>query len=93
MIGNRLTQHPDLSLIGLACHIRSLPKGARVDIKTLAARFPEGTTRIAAALRELEAHDCLRRERARIPGERIVTRTISCHQPRAAAPTSPGPSH
>ncbi|MGN5380061.1 helix-turn-helix domain-containing protein [Streptomyces lasalocidi] len=85
MIGNHLTQHPDLPLlaIGLACHIQSLPKGARVDIKTLTARFPEGATRIAAALRELEAHGYLRRERARVPGGRIVTRTISCNQPVA----------
>ncbi|MEV5877712.1 helix-turn-helix domain-containing protein [Streptomyces sp. NPDC052101] len=85
VIGNHLTQHPDLSLlaIGLACHIQSLPKSARVDIKTLAARFPEGAVRIAAALRELEAHGYLRRERERIPGGRIVTRTISCNQPTA----------
>ncbi|WP_369364994.1 helix-turn-helix domain-containing protein [Streptomyces sp. CG4] len=83
VIGNHLTQHPDLSLlaIGLACHIQSLPKGARVDIKTLTARFPEGATRIAAALRELEAHGYLRRERQRVPGGRIVTHTISCNQP------------
>ncbi|MER6069773.1 helix-turn-helix domain-containing protein [Streptomyces sp. NPDC001817] len=85
VIGNHLTQHPDLSLpaIGLACHIQSLPKGARVDIKTLTARFPEGATRIAAALRELEAHGYLRRDRERIPGGRIVTRTVSCNQPTA----------
>jgi hypothetical protein len=83
VIGNHLAQHPELSglAIGLAVYIQSLPAGARVDIKTLAARFPEGTTRIAAALRELEAHGYLRRERRRIPGGRIVTRTISCNQP------------
>ncbi|MGW4165469.1 helix-turn-helix domain-containing protein [Streptomyces chartreusis] len=83
VIGNHLTQHSELSLlaIGLACHIQSLPKGARVDIKTLTVRFPEGATRIAAALRELEAHGYLRRERTRIPGGRIVTRTVSCNQP------------
>ncbi len=58
VIGNHLAQHQELSLlaIGLAVHIQPLPSGARVDIKSLAARFPEGTTRIAAALRELEAH-------------------------------------
>lgn len=58
VIGNHLTQHPELSLlaIGIGCHIQSLPTGARADIKTLAARFPEGATRIAAALRELETH-------------------------------------
>ncbi|MET9548307.1 helix-turn-helix domain-containing protein [Streptomyces sp. NPDC006627] len=101
VIGNHLTQHPELSLlaIGLACHIQSLPAGARADIKTLAARFPEGTTRIAAALRELEAHGYLRRERERTPAGRIVTRTISCNQPGAArnqpppaAPTRTRPS-
>ncbi|MFF7641140.1 helix-turn-helix domain-containing protein [Streptomyces canus] len=83
VIGNHLTQHPDLSLlaIGLACHIQSLPKGARVDIKTLTNRFHEGATRIAAALRELEDHGYLRRERERVPDGRIVTRTISCNQP------------
>ncbi|MEU9467163.1 helix-turn-helix domain-containing protein [Streptomyces avermitilis] len=83
VIGNHLAQHPELSglAIGLAVYIQSLPAGARVDIKTLAARFPEGATRIAAALRELEAHGYLRRARERIPGGRIVTRTVSCNQP------------
>ncbi|MEU6761584.1 helix-turn-helix domain-containing protein [Streptomyces sp. NPDC046853] len=85
VIGNHLTQHSELSLlaIGVGCHLQSLPAGARADIKTLAARFPEGATRIAAALRELEAHGYLRRERERTPAGRIVTRTISCNQPHA----------
>ncbi|MCX4859268.1 helix-turn-helix domain-containing protein [Streptomyces canus] len=83
VIGNHLTQHADLSLlaIGLACHIQSLPQGAHVDIKTLAARFPEGRDRIAAALRELETHGYLRRTRERVPSGRIVTRTVSCNRP------------
>ncbi|MFF3715711.1 helix-turn-helix domain-containing protein [Streptomyces prasinus] len=83
VIGNHLAQHPDLSLlaIGLACHLQSLPTGAPADIKTLAARFPEGTTRIAAALRELETHGYLRRTRERTPAGRLVTRTVSCNQP------------
>ncbi|MET8247851.1 helix-turn-helix domain-containing protein [Streptomyces sp. NPDC005202] len=83
VIGNHLAQHPELSLlaIGLAVHIQSLPGGARVDIKTLAARFPEGPTRIAAALRELETHGYLRRTRERTETGRIVTRTVSCNQP------------
>ncbi|MEU7717924.1 helix-turn-helix domain-containing protein [Streptomyces tibetensis] len=86
VIGNHLAQHTELSLlaIGLGTHLQSLSKGAPADIKTLAARFPEGATRIAAALRELEAHGYLRRERARTPTGRIVTRTISCNQPAAA---------
>jgi hypothetical protein len=100
VIGNHLAQHPELSAlaIGLGVHIQSLPAGARVDIKSLAARFPEGTTRIAAALRELETHGYLRRERHRIPDGRIVTRTISCNQPGSsrrdphAPPKAPAPA-
>ncbi|WP_457461153.1 helix-turn-helix domain-containing protein [Streptomyces sp. TE5632] len=86
VIGNHLAQHRELSLlaIGLGAHLQSLPKGAPADIKTLSARFPEGATRIAAALRELEAHGYLRRERVRTPSGRIVTRTTSCNQPAAA---------
>ncbi|OIJ95148.1 helix-turn-helix domain-containing protein [Streptomyces monashensis] len=91
VVGNHLTQHRDLSLtaIGLACHIQSLPSGTRVDIKTLAARFPEGETRIAAALRELEAHGYLARTRQRLPSGRIVTHTVSYNQPVAAAEPKP----
>lgn len=90
VIGNHLAQHPDLSLlaIGLGCHIQSLPTGAPIGIKTLAARFPEGPTRIAAALRELEAHGYLRRVRERTPTGRIVTRTVSCNQPGRRDDTS-----
>ncbi|MFF8591796.1 helix-turn-helix domain-containing protein [Streptomyces sp. NPDC015220] len=101
VIGNHLAQHRDLSLlaIGLACHIQSLPAGAPVDIKSLAARFPEGPTRIAAALRELETHGYLRRTRERSESGRIVTRTVSCNQPgrhrdhdtSEAAPPGPPP--
>ncbi|NED37367.1 helix-turn-helix domain-containing protein, partial [Streptomyces sp. SID8499] len=85
VVGNHLAQHRELSLlaIGLGVHLQSLPAGARVDIKTLTARFPEGAVRIAAALRELEAHGYLRRQRERVPDGRIVTRTISCNQPTA----------
>ncbi|MEV7233669.1 helix-turn-helix domain-containing protein [Streptomyces sp. NPDC051020] len=83
VVGNHLTQHRELSLtaIGLAAHIQSLPAGAGIGIKDLAARFPESEARIAAALRELEAHGYLRRTRTRLPNGRIVTRTVSCNQP------------
>ncbi|WP_367321346.1 helix-turn-helix domain-containing protein [Streptomyces sp. HUAS ZL42] len=96
VIGNHLTQHPDLSLlaIGLACHIQSLPTGARVDIKTLADRFPEGATRIAAALRELKAHGYLRHERHRNPHD-LLQPAHSCpashHHPHPS-PTSHAPT-
>jgi hypothetical protein len=90
VIGNHLAQHPQLSAlaIGLAVHIQSLPTGSRVDIKTLAHRFPESPARIAAALRELETHGYLRRTRERTESGRIVTRTVSCNQPGRRADTT-----
>ncbi|MFE7069980.1 helix-turn-helix domain-containing protein [Streptomyces sp. NPDC057620] len=85
VIGNHLAQHPQLSglAIGLGVHIQSLPTGARVDIRTLTDRFPEGETRIASALRELEAHGYLARTRHRLPSGHLVTRTVSYNQPGA----------
>ncbi|MFD8827112.1 helix-turn-helix domain-containing protein [Streptomyces sp. NPDC059605] len=89
VIGNHLAQHRGLSLtaIGLAAHIQSLPAGARIGIKHLAERFPESETRIAAALRELEAHGYLHRSRLRLADGRIVTRTVSYNQPGITTPT------
>ncbi|MFD3941442.1 helix-turn-helix domain-containing protein [Streptomyces sp. NPDC058579] len=83
VVGNHLAQHAELSLlaIGLGVHIQSLPSGAAIDIRSLSARFPEGKARIAAALRELEAHGYLRRTCERTSSGRIVTRTVSCNQP------------
>ncbi|MEU2776901.1 helix-turn-helix domain-containing protein [Streptomyces sp. NPDC007162] len=83
VVDNRLLQHRELSLtaIGLAGHIQSLPTGARVDIKSLTGRFPEGEVRIAAALRELEAHGYLSRTRERLPNGRVVSRTVSYNRP------------
>ncbi|UIX31477.1 helix-turn-helix domain-containing protein [Streptomyces sp. GQFP] len=96
VIGNHLAQHRELSLlaIGLATHIQSLPAGAPVDIKTLARKFPESPERIAAGLRELEAHGYLSRPRERTPAGRIVTRTISCNRPghHAERPANAGAS-
>ncbi|MFE7618403.1 helix-turn-helix domain-containing protein [Streptomyces sp. NPDC057496] len=85
VIGNHLAQHRGLSLtaIGLAAHIQSLPAGARIGIKHLAERFPESETRIAAALRELEAHGYLHRSRSRLADGRIV----SYNQPGITTPT------
>jgi hypothetical protein len=56
-----------------------------VDIKSLTARFPEGEVRIAAALRELEAHGYLSRTRERLPNGRVATRTVSYNQPMGAS--------
>ncbi|MFF5639677.1 helix-turn-helix domain-containing protein [Streptomyces sp. NPDC012825] len=91
VIGNHLAQHEHLSLtaIGLAVHIQSLPTGSPIGIKELAAGFPEGEIRIAAALRELEAHGYLARTRLRQPDGRITTRTVSYNQPPGKASGSP----
>ncbi|MFE4689566.1 helix-turn-helix domain-containing protein [Streptomyces sp. NPDC056749] len=95
VIGNHLSRHRELSLvaIGLAVHIQSLPAGARIGIKRLAERFPESETRIAAALRELEAAGYLHRSRMRLPDGRVVTRTVSHNRPDTgqAAPPPPRP--
>ncbi|WP_327289220.1 helix-turn-helix domain-containing protein [Streptomyces sp. NBC_01198] len=93
VVGHHLAQHGELTLaaIGLAVHIQSLPEGARVDIKTLAARFPEGETRIASALRELEAHGYLSRTRERLPSRRVVTRTVAYDRPGARPEAAPVP--
>ncbi|WP_251072333.1 helix-turn-helix domain-containing protein [Streptomyces sp. ISL-43] len=92
-IGNHLAQHGELSLtaIGLSTHIQSLPTGAKVSIKALSERFSEGETRIAGALRELEAHGYLSRTRERLPSGQVVTRTVSYNVPLVAR-TSPRPS-
>ena len=81
VVGNHLSQHHELSLtaIGLAVHIQSLPAGSTVGVKALARRFPEGEMRIAAALRELEAHGYLTRVKERLPH-------------RTRRPTPPPPS-
>ncbi|MFC7880629.1 helix-turn-helix domain-containing protein [Streptomyces sp. NPDC057376] len=83
VVGNHLVQHKEMSLlaIGLACYIQSVRQGTSVDIKTLAARFPEGPTRIAAGLRELEKFGYLQRTCTRTSTGRIVTRTVSCNRP------------
>ncbi|MFG2497427.1 helix-turn-helix domain-containing protein [Streptomyces sp. NPDC048441] len=97
VVGNHLAQHRELSLtaIGLATHIQSLPVGAKVTIKCLADRFPEGEVRIAAALRELERHGYLTRTRERLPSGRVITRTVSYNNPpamRASSVQSPRPA-
>ncbi|WP_065960179.1 helix-turn-helix domain-containing protein [Streptomyces sparsogenes] len=85
IIGHHLSQHHDLSLtaIGLGTHILSLPDGSPVDIKTLAEKFPEGRAKIAAALRELEAHGYIERVRERTPQGQFISRTFAYNFPEA----------
>ncbi|MEU8889233.1 hypothetical protein [Streptomyces sp. NPDC048442] len=87
VVGNHLSQHPELSLIaiGLGLHIQSLPDGKNIGIKFLRVRFPEDSeARIAAGLRELEAAGYLSRDRVRLPNGRIVTHTVYRERPGAA---------
>jgi len=98
VVGNHLSQHPDLSAtaIGLAVHIQSLPDGAPVTVKALAARFSEGDTRVARALNELVRAGYLVRTRIRDTTGRITTRTVYKEHPNATplperAPTPPTP--
>ncbi|MEU0806262.1 helix-turn-helix domain-containing protein [Streptomyces sp. NPDC005970] len=85
IIGHHLSQHHDLSLtaIGLGTHILSLPDGSPVDILTLAEKFPEGRAKIAAALRELEAHGYIERVRERTPQGQFISRTFAYNFPEA----------
>ncbi|WP_328399341.1 helix-turn-helix domain-containing protein [Streptomyces sp. NBC_00390] len=94
VIGNHLTQHPELSLtaIGLAVHIQSLRAGTRISIKKLAERFPEGEVRIADALRELEKHGYLARVQVRLPSGKLITQRVSYNNPPAMAAGS-APEH
>ncbi|WP_328949104.1 helix-turn-helix domain-containing protein [Streptomyces sp. NBC_00184] len=88
VVGNHLSQHPELSLAarGLAVHIQSLPPGAKVGIKVLAARLPaDSEHRIAEALRELEEYGYLKRTRVRSPKGKVYTRTVSYNHPDPAA--------
>ncbi|MEV5549596.1 helix-turn-helix domain-containing protein [Streptomyces sp. NPDC052309] len=94
VVGNHLLQHPDLSLtaIGLAVHIQSLPARTPIGIKSLAAKFPEGEIRIAAALRELEEHGYLARTKERLQSGRVVTRTVSFNRPGAVVAAAAAPA-
>lgn len=87
VVGNHLAQHPSLSAvaIGVGVHIQSLPDGASVTIKALAARFPEGEVTMGRALRELEAAGYLVRCRVPLGGGRIATRTVFVERPGATA--------
>ncbi|MEV7727245.1 helix-turn-helix domain-containing protein [Streptomyces sp. NPDC087917] len=93
VIGNHLIQNAKMTLTarGLGAYIQSLPPGTPVGIKELARRVPEGEIRIAAALRELEAHGYLKRVREQLPNGRFVTRTVSYNRPRKMTHSAPPP--
>ncbi|MFF5505463.1 helix-turn-helix domain-containing protein [Streptomyces roseolus] len=85
-ISNGLLRDPRLSFVarGLGGFIQSLPDGTNISIRALTAAASEGEVRVAAALRELEAAGYLERRRVRLPGGRLVTRTVSRDTARPA---------
>ncbi|GAA2786600.1 hypothetical protein [Streptomyces showdoensis] len=85
VVGNHLAQHRGLSFTakGLALYLQSLPAGAAVGVKALAAQHPESELRVAAAMRELEKHGYVKRTRERLPSGRFLPRTISYNRPGA----------
>ncbi|MET9606538.1 helix-turn-helix domain-containing protein [Streptomyces sp. NPDC006512] len=93
VVGNHLIQNPKMTLTarGLGAYIQSLPAGTGIGIKDLAREVPEGTARIAAALRELEAHGYLKRTVEQLPDGRFVTHTVSYNQPRRVTTTTTPP--
>ncbi|WUH93598.1 GntR family transcriptional regulator [Streptomyces sp. NBC_00433] len=90
VVGNHLAQHPHLSAvaIGLAVYIQSLPDGAPVSVKALAAHFPEGEVTVRRAMNELQAAGYLERRRVPLGGGRFATRAFAYDRPRNAGPTS-----
>lgn len=93
VIGNHLVQHPKLTLTarGLGAYIQSLPPGTPIGIKDLVRWVPEGATRIATALRELEDHGYLKRTVEQLPSGQFVTRTVSYNHPTAMTRPTPVP--
>ncbi|MFM9780439.1 hypothetical protein [Streptomyces scabiei] len=87
IIDNALAQNNRLSFgaRGLAEYLLSLPPGAKVDIRSLAADNPEGRNAIAGYMNELEAQRYLVRTRAQGERGRFVTTTTMHEEPQDAA--------
>lgn len=96
IIDNALAQNNRLSFgaRGLAEYLLSLPPGAKVDIRSLAADNPEGRNAIAGYMNELETERYLVRTRVQGARGRFVT-TTTIHEepqdPRALPATLPKP--
>lgn len=90
VVGNHLAQHRQLSAvaIGIAVYIQSLPDGAPVTVKALAARFPEGEVTVRRAMNELQAAGYLERRRVPLGGGRFATRAVAYDRPASPAPAS-----
>lgn len=84
IIDNALAQNNRLSFgaRGLAEYLLSLPPGAKVDIRSLAADNPEGRAAIAGYMNELETERYLVRVRAQGERGRFVTTTTIYEEPQ-----------
>lgn len=89
IIDNALLQDNGLSFgaRGLGAYLLSLPTGARVDIRSLAARNPEGRTAIAGYMRELESARYLVRTSRQGEGGRFATACTMHEEPQDPALT------
>lgn len=87
IIDNALAQNNRLSFgaRGLAEYLLSLPPGAKVDIRSLAADNPEGRAAIAGYMNELEAELYLVRSRTQGERGRFVTKTTIHEEPQDPA--------
>lgn len=87
IIDNALAQNSRLSFgaRGLAEYLLSLPPGAKVDIRTLAANNPEGRAAIAGYMNELESERYLVRSRTQGERGRFVTTTTMHEDPQDPA--------
>ncbi|MFJ4473261.1 hypothetical protein ACIP2X_38005 [Streptomyces sp. NPDC089424] len=92
IIDNALAQNNRLSFgaRGLAEYLLSLPPGARVDIRSLAADNPEGRDAIASYMNELETERYLVRTRTQGERGRFETKTTIYEEPQdpSSLPTS-----
>lgn len=84
IIDNALAQNNRLSFgaRGLAEYLLSLPPGARVDIRSLAADNPEGRDAIAGYMNELETERYLVRTRSQGERGRFETKTTMYEEPQ-----------
>ncbi|MEU9801846.1 hypothetical protein [Streptomyces sp. NPDC051000] len=84
VVGNHLAQHRGLSgsARGVGVYIQSVRSGSPVGIDDLCGEFPEGATRLASALRELEAHGYLERRVVRLRRGRLRRAGLRRGRPR-----------
>lgn len=87
IIDNALAQNNQLSFgaRGLAEYLLSLPPGAKVDIRSLAADNPEGRSAIAGYMNELESERYLVRTRTQGERGRFITTTTMHEEPQDPA--------